>query len=284
MKQKSKRSVVLSFMFIVAIIAVLFAACEKPADAGEISKYDSESHIAVSGNESGTSSGGDAGFIVRDRKYDYEGNNLVVLNVENQTNKNYSITINGQYLDGNGNILKEESKTFEGVAAGWKNNFFFVPEIPFERFTYSLDAEEYTGECFARSFRYTWELVEIANAVPWDAWSQDDASYAAALSRGESDAPVPQTYFVPAISFEIYREYEITEPVHVYEDVIILNSQGEIIDVKPQWFNAKCTPGDKSNNGHVYYFFPDPNDREWPEKLKDDLTVLFGIVSAKKSD
>lgn len=281
-----KGFVTVILLSLIAVMITSLNGCEKPTEAGEISEYDSVSHIQISGDENQTGSGSDhaAGFVVRDRKYDYKGNNLVILNVENQTNNNYAITIKGQYLDADGTVLKEESKTFEGFSAGWKNYFFFVPEIPFDRFTYSLQAEKYSGKCYANTFKYTWEFVEHEMGIPWDDWYADMSSYEAALSNGDTDVQIPQTYFVPAISFELYREYEIDVPVTVIEDIVILNSQGEIMDVRPNWFNAKCFPGEPSNNGHDYYYFPDPDNREWPKELKDDLTVLFGIASIQQAE
>ena len=280
-----KRFVIVILISLIAVMLTSLNGCEKLAEAGEISEYDSESHIPITGDDSQTGSNSDsaAGFVVRDRKYDYEGNNLVILNVENHTNNNYAITIKGRYLDADGAVLKEESKTFEGFAAGWKNYFFFVPGIPFEQFTYSLEAETYGEECYAKTFKYTWEFVEHEMGIPWDDWHADEASYEAALSRGETDVQIPQTYFVPVISFELYREYEIDVTVTVTEDIVILNSQGEVMDVRPNWFTAKCFPGEPSNNGHDYYYFPDPDHREWPKELKDDLTVLFGIASIQPS-
>ena len=44
-------------------------------------------------------------FVVKDKKYSFEGNDLVLVSVENQTNKNYSVTITGSYLDKDGNVL-----------------------------------------------------------------------------------------------------------------------------------------------------------------------------------
>lgn len=280
-----KGLVFLTLLSVTAVMLALLNGCAKPTEAGEISEYDSESYIPITGdgNQTGDSSDNAAGFVVRDRKYDYEGNNLVILNVENQTDHNYTVTIKGQYLDADGAILKEESKTFEGFAAGWKNHFFFVPGIPFDRFTYSLETETYGRKCYAKTFKYTWEFVEHEMGIPWDDWHADEASYEAALSGGETDVQIPQTYFVPAISFELYREYEIDVPVTVTEDIVILNSQGEVMDVRLNWFNAKCFPGEPSNNGHDYYYFPDPDHREWPKELKDDLTVLFGIASIQPS-
>ena len=93
------------------------------------------------------------GFMIKDKKYSYEGTDLVILDVENQTEKNYTITINGSYLDKDGNILKTETQTFEGFCAGLQNYFLFQPKITFDKFTYTVEMSEYKEECLMSYFK-----------------------------------------------------------------------------------------------------------------------------------
>ena len=180
-------------LIVITMLTFGFQGCEKsPNKMGEISDFDSEAYISVSGDQS--ENGHAAGVVVRDREYAYQDSDdrLIVLQVENQTDKNYTITIKGQYLDENGAVLKEENQTFEGFEAGWKNYFFFVPEISYEKFRYTLETEAYSGECYASVFHYTWSFEESEMGIPWEDWRKDEASYEAAISRGEN-VPPPQT-------------------------------------------------------------------------------------------
>lgn len=302
----------IAVFLLLALGASLLCGCSEEGNtAGELSDYDSEAFIPVgtpgdniSGNEavsggnpsSGQSNGGDAGsvsgegtqnggFVVRDKKYDYEGNNLVVLNVENQTDKNYSVTITGTYLNKNGEILKEETKTFTGFAAGWQNNFFFVPEIAFDRFTYTLQTEKYDEVCYAQKPKYSWKLTEFARGITSEDWARMEKEleeYTSRVENGESDVSEPQEYYTPCIVFHLGMEYEFPEEIVIVMDVVILDSQGEVLYVKPKMYNhVKLTPQAGTNwKQRDLYYFPDPDNWEWPEELKGDLTVLFGTVDA----
>ena len=300
-----------AILLVLAVSAAILAGCSKPNDAGEISDYDSQAFIPVGGNsQSGTESephaasgesagsttGGNGtvsgtqtqsgGFLVSEKKYDFDGNNLVVLNVENQTDKNYSIAIHMTYLDESGVILQEETKTFEGFAAGWKNYFFFLPEIAFDRFSYTLQAEEYDGECYAHKLQYSWKLQEFARGITSDDWirmEEELSEYRDAIANGESDVPLPQEYYTPCIDFKMGYVYEAAEAIVLAMDVVILDSQGAVLYVEPLMFNhVKIEPQGEFTwrSDRTVYFFSDPSSQEWPEEWKGDLTVLFGTVDA----
>lgn len=89
-------------------------------------------------------------FVVKDKKYTFEGNDLVIVNVENQTNKNYSVTITGTYLDKNGNVLQTETQTFDQYSAGYSGYFLFKPDMQFDKFTYEFKTKETDGPFYAK--------------------------------------------------------------------------------------------------------------------------------------
>lgn len=224
-------------------------------------------------------------FVVRERKFDYKDNdhNLVVLSVENQTDKNYMLTVKGQYLDENGTVLKEESQTIEGFAAGWQNNLFFAPDISFDKFLYTLETEVYTGACYTNLFRYSWSHRDITSQdfekAVWEAKERT-----LALQAGKPFAAGNPVY-LPCITFDLIHECttQFDDYVCVWESVLFLNEQDEVIDVQLDWITGVYYPmnaGDKVGKGKEYYFFPDPYDRTWPTELKEDLTVLIGVTKA----
>lgn len=143
---------------LISMILATFAGCAKEEEqnpAGTISDFESQTHFqpGASGDDSASGDSSKAPvsgeFVVSDKKYDYKDANLVLLYVENQTNRHYNVTINGKYLDKNGEILKEETQTFEAFPAGWSNHFMFYPKFAFDRFTFELETEECTGESMA---------------------------------------------------------------------------------------------------------------------------------------
>lgn len=90
------------------------------------------------------------GFIIKAKKYKYEDNNVLLLNVKNTTKTNYSVSVSVDFCDSTGNTVKTESQTFEGYAAGYEKLFLFEPQITFDSYTYKVTVEEYTGECYAQ--------------------------------------------------------------------------------------------------------------------------------------
>lgn len=140
---------------LISMILATLAGCAKEEEqnpAGTISDFESQAHFQV-GTSGDDSASGDTShepvageFVVSDKKYDYKDANLVLLYVENKTDRHYNVTIKGKYLDENGETLKEETQTFEAFPAGWSNHFMFYPKIAFDSFTYELETEEYTNE------------------------------------------------------------------------------------------------------------------------------------------
>lgn len=294
-----KLAIGVPLLFVVLTIAVLGSCAPSGNPIGEISDYDSETRfsvsqtngivqIAASGSIIGEDSVGQVGeFLVRERQYTYKDsdNNLVVLYVENQSQQNYTLTIKGQYLDGNGTVLKEETQQFAGFAAGGTNTFFFVPEIPFDRFVYTLQAEAYSEACYTNLFAYSWSFQEMVLPY-WPDWKAVENSNTLAMSRGEIDALTPNNQYRPCILFDLTHECAVSfqERVCVWESVLFLNEQDEVIDFQPDWITSVYYPmdvGDRLGKGKEYYFFPNTDDLTWPEDLINELTVLVGVTKAE---
>lgn len=81
-------------------------------------------------------------FRVEQIKKHFNGDDLVLLYIKNLTDHDYSVTIEGSYLDGDGNVLLTETQTFIQYYAEYENYFLFRPEIDFEDFTYTLSFDE----------------------------------------------------------------------------------------------------------------------------------------------
>ena len=89
-------------------------------------------------------------FSLKEKKYDYNGANVTILQVENKSQQAYTITITGKFKDANGNIVKTESKTFEGFPAEWSNYFVFQPGIKYNSVSWDMKADVFNGETFAQ--------------------------------------------------------------------------------------------------------------------------------------
>ena len=142
----------LALCLVFSMALTILAGCsKKQGTAGTISDFESQAHFQP-GTSGDASASGDTSkepptgeFVVSEKKYDYNDANLMLLYVENQTNRHYDITIHGTYLDENGETIGEETQTFEGFAAGWSNNFIFYPRKAFDSFTYTLETADASG-------------------------------------------------------------------------------------------------------------------------------------------
>jgi len=115
---------------------------EPVATAGDpIKSYDSEKFVS-------TSKDGSEGFIIKARKFSFRSDRFVIFNVENTSNKNYTVKIRVTYKDKDGKTISSERKTHEGFAAGWQNYYVFNPGINFDSYTYTLTVSEYKGDTY----------------------------------------------------------------------------------------------------------------------------------------
>ena len=90
-------------------------------------------------------------FVAKDKTYAYQGNNVTILKLENQSEANCTVTIHAKFLSADGTVLKTETQSFEGFPAGWQNHFVFMPQIQYDAMEYTLDVKQYTGEMYFTS-------------------------------------------------------------------------------------------------------------------------------------
>ena len=165
------------------LICCLMCSCapEQSQDF-TISQYDSESRIEInfedssapSSNESrdinnssqvietseeiDISVGKNTGtLLVKEKKYAFQENDLIILDVTNESDTNISVTITGTYLDESGNELAREAQTFDQFSSGYRKYFLFNPEIPFSKFTYSIETALSSGPFYAKDLSFSFK-------------------------------------------------------------------------------------------------------------------------------
>ncbi len=89
-------------------------------------------------------------LVIKEKKYDYNGANVMILNVENQSNKNLTLTITAKYQDASGKTLKTESRKIEGFPANYRNYVIFNPGIKFDKFTFEVKTSSFSGEALMK--------------------------------------------------------------------------------------------------------------------------------------
>lgn len=286
---------IIIFMILIAMMLTILAGCakeEEQTSAGTISDFDSQTHFQVgtSGEESASGDTSNAPvsgeFVVSEKRYSYEGTDLMVLFVENQTDRHYNVTINGTYFDENGETLKTESQTFEGFAAKWQNYFIFRPEMDFERFEYSLEVEENKED----------PIHYDTNGVPYS--SNIELRYEKKLQwiRGAGAGEVNFAEMRDLVfQAELVNHHETTE-VAVEFYLILLNNDGEIYycsrgekSVTPGELNGSAAgPVGSEEDGHFPVMVRRQDigkDETIPANVQDVFTAIFAfekVVDVKK--
>lgn len=316
MKQTRKTGLwaVASVLLAAGLLLVLFAGWSvKAHEAEEIGDDDSAaipvedaSAAGADGAETDGAAAVSDGFVVSDKTYAYGENNLTVLHVENRTDKNYSVTIHGVYLDENGETLREETKTFAGFAAGWQNDFFFIPEIAFDRFTYTLETTEYDGVCLAQYYTPVWSAGE---ATVFDAERENrdfeafDAAYFAetgehfsyqgskeALLEAYPDFPITDNYKVEGAYLSVGFAYDSPVTVEISRSAVVLSADGEVL-FACNWpariaLKAGSVSAEDGMHGGVSLIADYEEDVPLLEAIKngEELTVLLGISMIRSDE
>lgn len=225
----------------------------------EISGSDSSTNTS---DDSQTPSGEITGtLLVKDKKYTFEGNDLVIVDVTNETNQNLSITINVNYLDASGKVLKEESQTFNQSSAGYQNYFLFSPEINFASFTYTVDAKICFGPFYAKDIKCNfYGLVEYE-------WPDLD----------ENERIVR----VPSLIARTNYTYWGNTKINFLVTYVVFNSSGDIVAMfgKGETLEKYTPEPDGYDSTLIYKFAPDDWSWDWPDPLEGELTALAIITN-----
>lgn len=200
------------------------------------------------------------GFLVMDKKYTYKGKNVVILNVENQTEKNYTVTINGKYLDKNGNVLKTETQTSNQYSANYQGYFLFDPDISFDEFTYTFETKQSSGPFYAKDIVYVFKGLSEWKVVNHELLAQGDRTK------------------YPHICAEINMAYKGTTQLFVRSTWIFVNEKGQIVglgnvnesilsDPKPTFEGAS----------HLPLYYTKEDTLVWPDEFKGEITAILII-------
>ena len=281
----------ITFLLALLLYLTTFAGCNTPQTPDDsnppepskdvIDDYDNENEIEVEiggdneNNENNENKPNDEGkdpdkqpvtgpehtntigkFVAKDKKYVYEGANVTILHLENQSDEYFTITIYGEYLDENGEVLKTETQTFEGFPGLWQNYFVFKPDIVYDDFRYTLSAIKYSGE----------KLLHTTSNVQFSRLFEDRVIH---MELYENDKD-PTRY--PTISTE-FRLLGMPKNLIMQFWLITFDNQGEIYHL---YRLRKRVTLDESTVQHPLLQTTD-NKIVWPEKLNGGVTGIGGV-------
>ena len=223
---------------------------EPPEDV--IDDYDNENEINTVGK-----------FVAKDKTYAYQGNNVTIIKLENQSEVNCTVTIHAKFLSADGTVLKTETQSFEGFPAGWQNHFVFIPQIQYDAMEYTLDVKQYTGDMFftSKSKFVLGKIYEDKLPLPQTLAQGDYEKYSCILAKFVV-VEMPKTpYFKTLIS-------------------VVFDNTGEIAVIKTQSGPYSCEYGEEGYYQVLVYAPPVPtkDPLDWPEELDGGVTGIVGIL------
>ena len=198
------------------------------------------------------------GFMIKDKKYSYEGTDLVILDVKNQTDKNYTLTINGSYLDKDGNVIKTETQTFEGFCAGMQNYFLFQPKITFDKFTYTVEMIEYKEECLMSYFK----LLDAKLTLKYSS---------ANFINGD-------TKMYPTIFASLHEYNSHSEMLVLYKNVIVIDQHDQIYTIQYRYNTIQAQNETQGWDDYELYYELTDGEITWPDELEGDVKILLSVI------
>ena len=191
----------------------------------------------------------------------------MIMNIENQTDKNITLTITAEFKDSKGNVLKTETRKVEGFPANYRNYVVFQPGIKFDKFTYEIKTSSFSGTTYAKCLAFDTETA---------------AKLVACISKpGEGEYPKGQER--AGISFRVRSANTYNTTLYVGWDEIFFDNKGNIYyigefggAISNQFVSYK----DRQCVFHDILF----KDFSFPSELEGNLKVLNGhIRKFKKS-
>lgn len=226
----------------------------------EESKEDFDTESTATGEENVPLSGE---FVVKDKKYTFEGNDLVIVSVENKTNKNYSVTITGTYLDKGGNALKTETQTFDQYSAGYNGYFMFKPDLQFDKFTYEFKTKESEGPFYAKDIVFNFKGLSDELSIIDEQLAQNDYTKYPSIAATFAYRYTGDVSLYPTLKWILFSE----------ADTIIA-----MIDAKPM-----LQPNQEFDSEDMSILLQTLEDKlVWPEEYKGNVRAVVIVKDAEK--
>ena len=194
----------------------------------------------------------DGKFIFKESPiYEFEGNNFVIVDVSNETETDYSLTVNCTYYDEAGAEVYTESRTYDGFANDYSRPIVFMPWMSFDSYSYNIEVKPYTGTCFGENHTLVFS----------------------GLREGRSNIG---SKMYPTLWGTLTESNTNTEKFFRQGTLILFDNTGEVFGIYfegVQLVDIKLLENKLGNVGLVYRQME--GNMVWPENLTGDLRGVF---------
>ena len=250
---------ILAITLTLSMLMLILCSCgEELADEYEISIYDGVSEVSTNS---------DGKFLVKDKKYDYDENNFIILDVTNTSETDCGVKITMTYFDESGKELGKEDKSFGSFSKGYQNYFCFAPEYAFETYSYNFEFIPYSGNNYENCFEIKGLQLSEGKAVfnPYTPPNEYDGS----------DFIDYKKY--PTIMFNYTYSNSHSSKLIVPITFIIFNEKNEVIAImdRTATIEANWKIGDDYDTFKLYQTSQD--ELVWPEKYKGEIKTVVCV-------
>lgn len=198
-----------------------------------------------------------SGLLVKEKTYPYGENDVLLLSVNNPTDKNLSITINVSYFDNENNLLKEDVRTYDQMYSGGGNNFIFNPQISFDSYSYSVLTKEYNGTVISSDINLKFNGINRIIAT-----SIGEGQYAAVVSN----ATLSYTGKLSSVYIGVH--------------FLLIDKYGELYGIY-HLGNIAVYPN--SPNSRTAFILKSKNeDISIPDELNGDISIVYDFTTIKE--
>ena len=198
-------------------------------------------------------------LVIKEKKYDYNGANVMILNVENQSNKNLTLTITAKYLDGSGKTLKTETRKVEGFPANYRNYVVLQPGIKFDKFSFEVKTSAYSGETLMKYITTGTDVKVVAQP---------------AIMEQMNDTQSAELKITASISSSQ------SENIYYRSDFVLLDNKGQIVWIATSMYrNINSDPTLFEGKLDLAYTLDGILYENYvmPESLKNNCKGIFAI-------
>ncbi len=205
-------------------------------------------------------------LVVKEKKYDYNGANVMILNVENQSSKNLTLTITAKYQDASGKTIRTGTRTIEGFPANYRNYVILQPGIKFDKFSFEVKATAFSGEALMKYISYV--PTTTASLIPL------------ASRPGPEYGTYPPGQERATIDFDVTFTNSYGSELKATRDLVFFDNTGKIFYITQYGTGAEVP----SSRHHIFCSYYDIlyTDFKFPSNLNGELTYISGVVKAWK--
>jgi len=253
---KAKNILMIAMAVVFVILAILYILIDR-SGTDVIIDYDEENTVTIDGEGS---------IIVKEKKYDYNGADVMILSVENQTENAYTILIKSCFTKEDG-TRENKVQWFTGFPAGYQNYFVLQPGYRLSDYKCEIKTQLYSGDTLAD--RISWGNDLTVEAQPFTS-----DMYGNLLDE-----------FTTTFKCYLYCNYDFPKDsrVSLNWDFVIFDNQGGIylIENKTKIIDTKFSESNYNDMDNIYSKILDTpwKDYKLPPELKGDIKAIVALKS-----